>query len=77
MRAQFPAMCFSRFPRKRLPEFNAMLDAAKGAFGAAWVSHMLLISNKASAQASTNLPKTNSTKGFSSPFSTDFIRASK
>jgi len=33
-------MRFVRFSKKLLPDFNAMLNAAKGAFGAAWVAHM-------------------------------------
>lgn len=33
-------MRFSRFQKKHLPAFHAMLGAAKGAFGAAWVSHI-------------------------------------
>jgi len=33
-------MRFIRFSKKHLPEFNTMLDAAKGAFGAPWASHM-------------------------------------
>ena len=33
-------MHFSRFGKKHLPAFNAMLAAAKGEFGAAWVAHM-------------------------------------
>jgi ribosomal protein S18 acetylase RimI-like enzyme len=34
------AMRFSRFGKKHLPAFNAMLDDAKGAFKPAWVSHV-------------------------------------
>ena len=33
-------MRFTRFCKKHLPAFNAMLSAAKGAFGAGWVAHM-------------------------------------
>lgn len=33
-------MRFSRFPKKHLPEFSAMLGAAKGAFKPAWASHI-------------------------------------
>jgi hypothetical protein len=33
-------MRFSRFGSKHLPQFLAMLDAAKGAFKPSWVSHM-------------------------------------
>jgi len=33
-------MKFSRFSKKHLPAFSAMLDAAKGAFGAGWLGHM-------------------------------------
>jgi GNAT superfamily N-acetyltransferase len=33
-------MRFSRFSKRHLPAFSAMMDASKGAFGAAWASHM-------------------------------------
>ena len=33
-------MRFIRFSKKHLPAFNALLDGAKGALGAAWVAHM-------------------------------------
>ena len=33
-------MRFSRFSKKHLPAFNAMLTATKGALGAGWVAHM-------------------------------------
>ncbi|MFA6214913.1 MAG: GNAT family N-acetyltransferase [Candidatus Micrarchaeia archaeon] len=33
-------MRFSRFQKKHLPAFFAMLDAAKGAFKPSWASHM-------------------------------------
>jgi len=36
-------MRFSRFQKKHLPAFSAMLDAAKGAFKPAWASHMLKV----------------------------------
>jgi GNAT superfamily N-acetyltransferase len=33
-------MRFTRFSKNQLPAFNAMLNAAKGAFGAGWAAHM-------------------------------------
>ena len=33
-------MRFARFSKRHLPEFIAMLNAAKGAFGAPWAAHM-------------------------------------
>ncbi|MFA5930569.1 MAG: GNAT family N-acetyltransferase [Candidatus Micrarchaeia archaeon] len=39
-------MRFIRFGKRHLPEFNAMLTAAKGAFGATWVAHMRKVFGK-------------------------------
>jgi GNAT superfamily N-acetyltransferase len=39
-------MRFVRFSKKHLPEFNAMLDSAKGEFGAAWALHMRKVFSK-------------------------------
>ena len=39
-------MRFVRFSKKHMPAFSAMLDAAKGAFGAGWAAHMRKVFGK-------------------------------